>query len=560
MKHGDPSPAAFLSYVQRVDKHDGGGISQFRDLLSAEVSVTTGEDFHIFQDRKDILWGENWRKRIEESLDSATFLIPIITPDYFNSAACRQELSLFLEREKELNRNDLILPVYYIATDVIEDPEKRATDQLAQEIAAHEWIDWRELRFESFDSPVVRKTFAQLAIQIKASLERASALPRLSSLGDVLNQLIQLAESVGADRGDAEERIAKLAFLYAGSRYGIAYEAITVDCHIKQDGSAMITRQVDLLTYSDTGQLDTFLLFSKEPPDNKWNNDIVRVRSLSPGREVILSPTLQNAGRLANILNITPPLKIGERMAYSLTEPIPPEFYAMSLTKEDDDDPFDYFGWNINRPTGKFSLRIHFPQIFGVPQDFEAEVRYASASGLHLEHFQKQEQLRSVTPIVRKDDDNKGYMLLLNVDYPMTGLIYVLKWLPQVDPGLLATLIRKPSSQRHGISGIPPRLYNRLRRELVNCGPFASYQELKAIFIDSRIHPWHNQLTRAETPTGRAEAVIELLYDRATSDQENALVSLLHVLSERLEPGDDCQKKLTTLARDLERSLGSSTD
>ena len=42
------------------------------------------------------------------------FLIPIITPGFFDSKPCREELELFLQRERTLSRSDLILPVYYI--------------------------------------------------------------------------------------------------------------------------------------------------------------------------------------------------------------------------------------------------------------------------------------------------------------------------------------------------------------------------------------------------------------------------------------------------------------
>ena len=79
----------------------------------------TGQEFTIFQDR-DIQWGQNWKRRIEKSLDEeVTFLIPIITPSFFKSKACRDELGRFLERERRLNRDDLILPVYYVDTPLI---------------------------------------------------------------------------------------------------------------------------------------------------------------------------------------------------------------------------------------------------------------------------------------------------------------------------------------------------------------------------------------------------------------------------------------------------------
>ena len=166
-------PAAFMSYVHSDDKY--GHLTQFHKRLSDEVRVHTGEKFSIFQDRKDILWGQNWKERIEESLDVVTFLIPIITPSFFKSQYCRRELQRFLEREKELGRNDLVLPVYYVDCPLLNDEEKRAEDELAQAIVDHQYADWRELRFEPFTSPQVGKTLARRAVQIRDALDRVQA-------------------------------------------------------------------------------------------------------------------------------------------------------------------------------------------------------------------------------------------------------------------------------------------------------------------------------------------------------------------------------------------------
>jgi F-box protein 11 len=166
-----------MSYVRFDDKHEDGRLTDFRDRLSGEVRMQTGEDFPIFQDRNDIQWGQNWEERIEESIDEVTFLIPIITPNFFKSTACRAELERFLERERKLKRNDLVLPIYYVSSPVLDDETKRATDNLAQEISRHQYADWRELRFEPFTSPQVGKILAQLAVQIRDALERAD-LPK----------------------------------------------------------------------------------------------------------------------------------------------------------------------------------------------------------------------------------------------------------------------------------------------------------------------------------------------------------------------------------------------
>ena len=94
----DTKPVAFISFVNSDFQHDEGGVSLFRERLSDEVSMHTGEELSIFQDRDDALWAQVWKERVEESVDRATFLIAFITPRFFSSPQCRSELRMFLER------------------------------------------------------------------------------------------------------------------------------------------------------------------------------------------------------------------------------------------------------------------------------------------------------------------------------------------------------------------------------------------------------------------------------------------------------------------------------
>jgi cobaltochelatase CobT len=113
----DIEPVAFLSYVRADDDHDGGRITDLRKLLEGEVKMQTGREFSVFQDRNDLIWGQQWEQRIEKALLSVTFLIPIVTPRYFQSHACKKEFETFLLREKTLGEARLILPIYYVTCD-----------------------------------------------------------------------------------------------------------------------------------------------------------------------------------------------------------------------------------------------------------------------------------------------------------------------------------------------------------------------------------------------------------------------------------------------------------
>ena len=165
-----PEPAAFMCYVRFNDQHDDGWLTRFRARLNAEVRAQTGHDFAIFQDRNDISWGQNWQQRIDKALDTVTLLLVIITPSLFRSAPCRAEVEKFLERERALDREDLILPVYYIGSPEMDDPGLRETDDIAKVLASRQLADWRELRLKPMTSPPVRKAIVQLASQMKNTL------------------------------------------------------------------------------------------------------------------------------------------------------------------------------------------------------------------------------------------------------------------------------------------------------------------------------------------------------------------------------------------------------
>jgi formylglycine-generating enzyme required for sulfatase activity len=172
-------PDAFLSYTRFDDRHDGGAISAFCRRLASAVQAVTGAPFEIFQDVEGIGIGEHWPGKLDRILDEARFFIPILTPSYFTSGPCRDELAKFLRAEAERGRNDLVLPIYYIECDVLEEKNLRSADPLAGTIHERQRQDWRELRFEPFDVGNVRRALERLAREIVRARRRPTpALPQ----------------------------------------------------------------------------------------------------------------------------------------------------------------------------------------------------------------------------------------------------------------------------------------------------------------------------------------------------------------------------------------------
>lgn len=162
--------SVFLSYSRDDDAHEGGLISAITERLISEFRFQTGEDLFIFQDKTSIDTGENWRRRIESGLDTTSFLLVFLTPSYLRSEACREELERFLEKEEALGRDDLVLPVYFATV------RENTPDRLLSALLSHQYVDWRDLRFKTFDSPEVRIAIAQLASAIGSAIARI-ALP-----------------------------------------------------------------------------------------------------------------------------------------------------------------------------------------------------------------------------------------------------------------------------------------------------------------------------------------------------------------------------------------------
>jgi hypothetical protein len=166
--------AAFFSYAHHDDEAQAGRLRKLAVLLGTEVKSQTGKAFEIFVDREDIQWGTNWERALGEGLERSTFLIPVITPSYFVSEYCREELTRFLDKEKRLGRDDLVLPVYYIDAPVLSDESLRSGDKLASALQKHQYVDWRKLRRTSLQTKQVGIAIDEMAARLRTSIAAPS--------------------------------------------------------------------------------------------------------------------------------------------------------------------------------------------------------------------------------------------------------------------------------------------------------------------------------------------------------------------------------------------------
>lgn len=103
---------------------------------------------------------------------------------------------------------------------------------------------------------------------------------------------------------------------------------------------------------------------------------------------------------------------------------------------------------------------------------------------------------------------------------------------------------------------IPSHLYSRLRTTLLTCWSFESDYQLSAVFLDPRLYPWRHSIPQANSKAGNVDVLISYLHDKQSGENgRNALVLLLEVLAEQLDPGDSCVPQVQALAGELEATL-----
>jgi methyl-accepting chemotaxis protein len=127
--------------------------------------ITGGVELDLFLDNMKLKWGDKWRSRIRDAIENSTFFIPIITPRYFKSEACRDELLGFAEQAKALGREALIMPLYFVEVPELE--SGGSDDPAMQLVADSQMKDWRNLRLLDETTQPYRLALNELATELR---------------------------------------------------------------------------------------------------------------------------------------------------------------------------------------------------------------------------------------------------------------------------------------------------------------------------------------------------------------------------------------------------------
>jgi TIR domain len=174
----------FWSYVHDDDDAEGGRITQLARDLVAQYELLTGETIELFLDRDNLEWGDRWRAKVDSSLATVAFFIPVLTPRYFLSVECRRELNSFIRKAKKLGLTELLMAILYVDFQALHaDP---SGDELIDLVRPFQWEDWTDLRFADITSGEYRRAVAGLAnrlVRANAAAESA-ALPESPPTGE----------------------------------------------------------------------------------------------------------------------------------------------------------------------------------------------------------------------------------------------------------------------------------------------------------------------------------------------------------------------------------------
>jgi hypothetical protein len=81
----------FWSYAKRDDANPHH-VTQLRDAFANVLGQCLGQDVELFQDTTGLNWGDEWRKKLESELATSDGFVCVLSPSYFNSKMCMQEL------------------------------------------------------------------------------------------------------------------------------------------------------------------------------------------------------------------------------------------------------------------------------------------------------------------------------------------------------------------------------------------------------------------------------------------------------------------------------------
>lgn len=157
----------FWSYA-KLDDQEPQRLTKLSRAFNISLDQTLGYKNRIIVDVSDLRWGVKWKTEIEQLILHCDALIALISPSYFNSRMCIQELKFAINAGKK------ILPIYYrncnngLNSTFKEDgnDENAELNRISKMIGDFQHMDFRALKNKDFDSESVQDFLDRLASEL----------------------------------------------------------------------------------------------------------------------------------------------------------------------------------------------------------------------------------------------------------------------------------------------------------------------------------------------------------------------------------------------------------
>lgn len=222
------------------------------------------------------------------------------------------------------------------------------------------------------------------------------------------------------------------AYRYLSLQYGWGYKSIQVTGSIDRDGGMRLRRNVTVQAFMQLTELEQSLHVRPNPTDQ--GSTLQNVQVFDPTNRARLYEVYPLPDGWVGKVKFDPGLRADEHFPYTLQEDIPAGTYRLDvppIEMAEAVDKYDWLGWRIDRPMQRLSLQVIFPKGYTPHEDgYALRVYYQPLpSDTDKGRQHADEQARSHV-LLAKDDSSGEAKLLLTVDSPILGLLYMIRWNP----------------------------------------------------------------------------------------------------------------------------------
>ncbi len=157
----------FWSYAKRDDPKPHN-VTKLKEIFETVLGQCIGNDVELFQDTSGLKWGDDWRKKLEKEVQSSKAFVCVLSPSYFNSKMCIQELVWAISNKVSL------YPILYrkcpkgLESNFSEESDSHVAilNKQSKVISKFQYVDFNNLRNKPKDSAEVLDFLDGLCDQI----------------------------------------------------------------------------------------------------------------------------------------------------------------------------------------------------------------------------------------------------------------------------------------------------------------------------------------------------------------------------------------------------------